>query len=118
MSLRRRDSVRKDMLRKQRESWFETYCDVCRSEHVLEFSLPEHEWLCESCGEVVERVYGCLGCTRVLCASCVPRYGETSLDVICGDLGVTRERVRQIEGIALRKLRDRIPRMKEFEKVW
>ena len=117
--LRKRESFRRDKLRRQHDGWLETHCDSCGSTHMLEFTLPEHDWACEACGERVEKVYGCLSCTRVLCAKCVPCYGEGDLEYIGGMLGVTRERVRQIEGVALRKLRAVILRHPQaIEEVW
>ena len=59
------------------------------------------EWLAELTPRqrgVIERRYGLNG------------YDVVTLDELAGELGVTRERVRQIQGEAIDKLRGRIAR--------
>ena len=69
---------------------------------------------CSTCGRPFRVGFGCIKCVDAVCGVCVkegehgcwpePKTLEQSGDV----LGVSRERVRSIEGAALRKMRERL----------
>ena len=94
----------------------------CRGDTQLDAYLVEvsgHEWECSCCRDLFTTGYGCLLCLEPVCVLCVDARdhgslgcnsairwdGQYTLDAIGKELGVSRERVRQIELRALRKLR-------------
>lgn len=75
----------------------------------------DREWVCSDCGIKDFEGFGCVGCVEFVCIECVRdgkhKYhdpdGNTLLE-IGNTQDVGRERIRQIEGGAFRKLRDKL----------
>ncbi|NIR29341.1 MAG: hypothetical protein GWN84_08515 [Gammaproteobacteria bacterium] len=101
----------------------ETYSGPFRSGQRIDALYPmsgEHDgkrWRCVECRVIAQKGFGCERCLDWVCVPCVKREAHRcqagadearysrSLEEIAAHLGVTRERVRQIEVAALRKLR-------------
>lgn len=75
----------------------------------------DHGYQCAQCTETRERGWGCVECMCFVCYECgagelhrccaaPDEFGGVTLDVVALKLGVSRERVRQIEGKACRKV--------------
>ena len=88
----------------------EPRCKACGSWDVRIFTC-EAGWSCERCQRPVGDVWGCIGCTRVVCADCiwlaqVPRdsIADLSYEAIGEAWDISRERVRQLLNSILRRL--------------
>lgn len=70
----------------------------------------DHAFECGECGTEVQQAIGCGVCDRIRCEACDSGHchGELTLDDVGRVIGVSKERVRQIESRALRKMRERL----------
>jgi len=84
----------------------------------------EGGWLCAECRQWLGEGRGCLLCTEPVCATCFEKQshrcqrfadGQT-YEQVGATYGVSRERIRQIEFSALRKMREALARLANEER--
>lgn len=109
------------------DSWSADYAPGHETEkrfgHIHPVTAPaDHVLRCVACADLFEVGFGCVECIEPVCAECEAKHlhrcvsqgAVWTLQEVGAEHGFTREYARQVELVALTKLRRHFPKLREF----